>query len=72
MLITQYYKTHYKLYHKEMKQLQSVIKTVKGANNQCRDNENNRSKRIAKKTQNKTKTKQRQKGARGTEAIVKV
>ena len=27
---------------------------------------------LQKKTQNKTKTKQRQKGARGTEAIVKV
>ena len=34
MLITQYYKIRYKVCHKEMKQQQSVIKTVKGADNQ--------------------------------------
>ena len=68
MLITQYYKIRYKVCHKQMKQ-QSVIKRVKGADNQHRDNENNRCRRIAKKT---TKGKQRQKGVRGKEAIVKV
>ena len=50
-----------------MKSQESVIKTVKDAYNQCRDNENNR----IKKMQKTTKEKQTKKGARGTEAIVK-
>ena len=67
MLITSYYKIRYKVFHKESQQ--SVIKTVKGADNQRRGNENDRRKRIAKKQPKKNK--QRQKGARG-KAIVKV
>ena len=45
----------------------SVIKTVKDANNSCRDNGNNRWKRNGKKQIKK----KRQKGARGTEPIAK-
>ena len=52
-----------------MKWQQSVIKTVKDADNLRRDNENNRWKTIARKQQGKNN--QRQKGANGTEAIVK-
>ena len=37
-----HFKIYYKVCYKEMKEQQSVIKTVKGANNQRRDNENNR------------------------------
>ena len=62
------FKIYYKVCYKEMKEQQSVIKTVKGANNQRRDNENNRWKKIAKKQK---KNRLRQKGARETEAIVK-
>ena len=52
-----------------MKWQQSVIKTVKDADNLRRDNEKNRWKTIARKQQGKNN--QRQKGANGTEAIVK-
>ena len=52
-----------------MKWQQSVIKTVKDADNLRRDHENNRWKTIARKQQGKNN--QRQKGANGTEAIVK-
>ena len=38
MLITQYHKMSHKVCHKEMKKQQSVIKTVKGVDNQRRDN----------------------------------
>ena len=41
MLITSYYKIYYKMCHKEMKQQQSVIKTVEGTDNQRRDTEIN-------------------------------
>ena len=44
------------------------MKTVKGTDNKRRDDENNRWKR---NTKQQKKSKQRQKGAKGTEAIVK-